>query len=234
MRPHNSFIYNVPGVLNIRDMGGYETKDGKTTAKGRFIRSAGLARIDDGELLRQLSVDCVIDLRSTPERLRAPDIAEDMKDVRYEHVPMLDYIAATFDSRDFTMAEMYIGLLKNSGSGYKRIFEMFADESLNCCLFHCTAGKDRTGVTAMLLLGLAGVPDDEIVEDYSLTGLLLQGSRFTRVQPGIPEYVLHAAEETMLETLSFLRETYGGAAGYLESVGVGKESRVAIVKKLLG
>ncbi len=238
MRAHNDYIYGVPGVLNIRDMGGYETKDGKITAKGRFIRSAGLARLDDGEAIRELGVDCVVDLRSVPERLRAPDIAEDMESVRYEHVPMLDYIAATFDSRDFgnfpaSMAELYIGLLKNSGGGYKRIFEIFADERNNCCLFHCTAGKDRTGVTAMLLLGLAGVSDDDIVSDYSLTDMLLTGSRLSRVEPGIPEYVVYAAEETMRETLGFLHKTYGGAAKYLESVGVGEESRAAILSKLL-
>jgi protein-tyrosine phosphatase len=240
MREHKDYIYEVPGILNLRDMGGYVARDGRKTAKGRFMRSAGLSGSgDEGRAgLVALGVDCVIDLRSTSERGFLPDLAEDIPGIHYVHVPMLDYIASNFASHNYhefpsSMAELYCSLLVNSQESFKRVFEVFAESSFKRCLFHCTAGKDRTGVTAMLLLGLAGVDDEEIVADYSLTDELLTGTWLSRSAPGVPNYVLLAAEENMRFTLSFLRENYGGAVSYLTEIGVSKAAQERILEKLL-
>jgi protein-tyrosine phosphatase len=239
MRLHENYIYDVPGILNIRDMGGYTAKDGRVTAKGRFIRSAGLSGSgEEGKSdLIELGVDCVIDLRSSTEREFLPDIAEEIPGIHYFHVPMLDYIASSFSTNNYhefpsTMAELYASLLVNSRDGFRRVFEVFADIRYKRCLFHCTAGKDRTGVTAMLLLGLAGVDDKQIVADYTLTDELLSGTWLSRSAPGVPNYVLIAAEENMSFTLNFLRETYGDAASYLTEIGVSEASQERILKKL--
>jgi protein-tyrosine phosphatase len=131
------------------------------------------------------------------------------------------------------MAELYCSLLVNSQDSFKRVFEVFADSRFRRCLFHCTAGKDRTGVTAMLLLGLAGVDDEEIVADYTLTDELLTGTWLTRATHGVPNYVQLAAEENMRFTLSFLRENFGGAVSYLTEIGVGKRTQERILEKML-
>jgi protein-tyrosine phosphatase len=240
MRPHKDYIYDVPGILNMRDMGGYTAKDGRVTAKGRFIRSAGLSGAgEEGRAgLIELGVDCVIDLRSSSERDFLPDLAEDIPGIHYVHVPMLDYITSSFSTKNFnefpsTMAELYCSMLANSGSSFTQVFEALAEERFKRCLFHCTAGKDRTGVTAMLLLGLAGVDDEQIVADYTLTDELLTGTWLSRSAPGVPNYVLLAAEENMSFTLDFLREAYGGFEAYLRSIGIDTQTQERVLKKLL-
>jgi protein-tyrosine phosphatase len=240
MRPHKEYIYDVPGILNIRDIGGYTAKDGRVTAKGRFIRSAGLSGSgEEGKAgLIELGVDCVIDLRSTSEREFLPDLAEDIPGIHYVHVPMLDYIASSFSTNNYhefpsSMAELYCSLLANSQDSFGRVFEIFANERFKRCLFHCTAGKDRTGVTAMLLLGMAGVDDEQIIADYTLTDELLSGTWLSRGGPGVPNYVLLAAEENMSFTLDFFRETYGDFEVYFNRIGIDKTARKRILKKLL-
>jgi protein-tyrosine phosphatase len=152
---------------------------------------------------------------------------------------MLDYIASSFSTKDYnefpsTMAELYCSLLAKSQESFRRVFEVFAEERFERCLFHCTAGKDRTGVTAMLLLGLAGVCEEQIVADYTLTDELLTGTWLSKPSHGVPNYILLAAEENMSFTLGFLRDTYGTASDYLAEIGVSTREQERIIKKLLG
>jgi protein-tyrosine phosphatase len=95
-------------------------------------------------------------------------------------------------------------------------------------LIHCTAGKDRTGIIVALLLGLVGVPDDVIADDYALSSTYLQGAYFDDARlraerAGIPwaEYQLRLVcpASLMLDTLAWLAETYGGAEAYLLAQG---------------
>lgn len=232
-------IYQIAGIRNMRDIGGYKSKDGRAVAMGRFIRSTALAKLDaKGEAeLREIGVDCVIDLRSSLEREHAPDVVENSVDIYYRHVPMLDYISSNFASGNFTnfpksMHEMYIGLLEKAGESFKEIFDLFADSRFHHYLFHCTAGKDRTGVTAMLLLGLANIHDDIIIEDYSYTRPLLGLSPMGVAPPDIPSYVFESSPETMRITLDHLKENYGGAAEYLTHIGVDEEKQAKIIDKL--
>lgn len=234
--PH---VYGLEGVANMRDLGGYIAVDGKKTAMGRFIRSTALAGLGrDGEArLRELGVDCVIDLRSTREREDAPDVIEDSASIHFAHIPMLDYISSNIASGDFTnfpssITELYMGLLENGREDFRRVFHLFADRRFSGYLFHCTAGKDRTGVTAMLLLGLAGVGDEAIVEDYAVTGKLLRPVPMDAVT-GFPKYLSEAAPETMRATLRHIREKYGGVTDYLEHIGVDVDVRGRVLEKLL-
>lgn len=233
-------VYNIAGIANMRDIGGYRAKDGRKTAMGRFIRSTPLAVLDSaGESeLRKIGVDCVIDLRSSAERHAAPDVIEESEHFHFAHVPMLDYIASSFAEEDFThfpssMTEMYIGLLENGKEDFKSVFDIFADTSFRQYLFHCTAGKDRTGVTAMLLLGLAGVADEDIVKDYAITEELLKSMiRKTRTHK-LPGYLFGSKPETMYATLEYVYDKYSGVEQYLEHIGVTAEKRGRILEKLL-
>lgn len=232
-------IYDIPGIQNIRDIGGYQAKNGKTVRKGRFIRSAALSGVTKpGEdALLALGVECVIDLRSNAERKIAPDTLEHHRNVHYAHIPMLDYISSNLASGDFTsfpksMAEMYIGLLEHAGESFRRIFGLFSDERFNGYVFHCTAGKDRTGVTAMLLLGLAGVADEMIVEDYAYTEALTEpvGEDYL---PDLPRYLFGANPETMRAAIAHIRGAYVDISSYLLHIGVTKEQQRLVLEKLL-
>ena len=89
--------------------------------------------------------------------------------VGYVHIPMLDQLNSSGfrGALPECMFDVYRDLLDDSASSIRRVFE--ALDTDGCALFHCRAGKDRTGVIAMLLLGLAGVSDDDIVADYVAT-----------------------------------------------------------------
>lgn len=231
-------IYDLPGVLNMRDIGGYAAKDGRITAKNRFIRSTALAYIDEqGEAeLENMGVDCVIDLRSRHERKNAPDKIEQNERIHFAHVPMLDYISSNIADGDLSnfpksMTEMYIGLLENGENDFKSVFELFADERFKYYLFHCTAGKDRTGVTTMLLLGLSGVDDEIIIEDYSYTESLIKSVIDTSSE-SLPRYIFESSPKTMRETLDYVRNKYGDIPGYLESIGVDRGKQDKILKKM--
>ncbi len=232
-------VYKIPQISNMRDLGGYVTKDGKVISMGRFIRSTALNKIgiNGKKELSEIGIDCVIDLRSTAERKQAPDVIENSEDIHFLHVPMLDYISSNFAVGDFsdfpkTMYEMYIGLLERGSGGFKRVFEQFADERFRSYLFHCTAGKDRTGITAMLLLGLAGVDDDTIIEDYSYTETLLHHAPIGKSTPDVPRYLFESSPDTMRITLDFIKEKYGNIINYLESIGIDAAKQKIILSKL--
>lgn len=231
-------VYNIAGVSNMRDLGGYKTKDGRIIAGGRFIRSAALSSMNGSGIagLEDMKIDCVIDLRSTLERKESPDAVENHKSFHFSHIPMLDHIqsdiaAGTFSGFPASMPEMYVSLLDTSSMSFKAAFDLFADERFSRYLFHCTAGKDRTGLVAMLLLGLAGVDDETIIEDYSYTRLLLPLPIELR-DSGLPEYLFLSEPETMRETLDHVYKKYGGVPEYLESIGVDAGMRARIIAKI--
>ena len=127
------------------------------------------------------------------------------------------------------MAELYIASLDAARPAFGRVFRLLAGQSEGACLFHCTAGKDRTGMVAMLLLGLAGVPDEVIVADYAATENYMAEvsagirARMTALGVQVPDYTLRADPESMRATLAHLREKFGDAASYLRLCGVPEE-----------
>ena len=125
----------------------------------------------DVQALLAYGVGCVIDLRSENETAAAPSVFRGQPGVAYYTVPLLDEAA----SSGFTgalpkgMGAVYQALLDRNAADFARIVHLLAAHLDKVTLFHCTAGKDRTGVTAMLLLALAGVPREAIVADYAVS-----------------------------------------------------------------
>ena len=125
------------------------------------------------------------------------------------------------------MGDMYIDLLETSKIRFGRVFQLFTAHMHNgTCLFHCMAGKDRTGLVSMLLLELANVDDDIIIEDYAATQVFQEDLRIQQLefleQQGIsvPERVLLSEPQNIEAALSHLRLRYGGARGYLKECGI--------------
>ena len=126
------------------------------------------------------------------------------------------------------LSTMYSTVLDERGEMVKEILETVSQPGALPAVFHCTAGKDRTGVLAALLLGIAGVPRERIVEDYALSARFLYGS--TVVPPDgsganeIPPYEEYQAmwcpPAAMGMTLDHLESKYGGIEAYVKSVGV--------------
>lgn len=232
-------LLEVEGSFNVRDLGGYLNAEGKPVQYRRFIRAASLSDLTENgkQALRNAGVDCVIDLRSSHEVTTKPDAIEQDPAFNWQHIPMLDFINSNIaesklDAFPESMEVMYKGMLDNAQGSFLRMFEIFASPDYNCYLFHCTAGKDRTGVTAMLLLALAGVDEETIVEDYCHSENHI-GPLSDNHPPHVPLYLVQSKPGTMLGTLAHINSKYGGAVAYLEHIGVTPEQLNAVKQKLL-
>lgn len=223
----------LEGCLNFRDLGGYPTESGRSIAWRRIFRSDALHALTapDVALLTGDSVGLsdVIDLRSTAElesegrgRLASTRAA-------FHHAPLFD--AAPSSGRaaaaDMNLAQRYFGLLEIANAPVARIVGVLGDAT-GAAVYHCAAGKDRTGVISAVLLALLGVSDELIVADYALTARNLDAilARLNAMQgykemlDALPPDTQHANPETMVELLARVRERWGGFEGYVREAGV--------------
>ena len=228
---------DIPGAFNVRDLGGLPTTDGKMTRTGRFVRSDLLSGLPDSakDALVAIGARTVVDLRTTEERMQHPcSVANDVR-VDYRHVNLLGDepipgFVLSLDSQ--TLAHSYAVILAARDSAIRDVFATLARETQSATVFFCAGGTDRTGLIAALLLGLAGVPDETITEDYSLSA---QGLVDRFLAHGAPRWIQNrnltsgralgtlARRDTMLELLRRLRRGYGSATSYLRSIGVTDE-----------
>lgn len=237
----------VRGAHNIRDLGGYLTASGKPIPWRRFLRSDSLHRLGEGEAerLHAIGLRAVIDLRTAAEVERAPSPFAAYPDVHFVNLPMFDDLApaalsqAKSDAAHPLLA-FYDDALETRGPAIRRILSEIAAVRDGAVLFNCTAGKDRTGLVAALLLGLAGVGRDEIVEDYALTAdfiseLVEEFLGVSRANGGDVESYARLLESpafTMAKTLDRIASRYGTVEGYLRHVGTTQEEIDALRARL--
>ncbi|MDJ0977399.1 MAG: tyrosine-protein phosphatase [Erythrobacter sp.] len=172
----------LEGGRNFRDIGGYETKDGRTVKWGRVYRSGVMANLTDGdyEYLSDLGVTTVCDFREADEReaeptdWRAGEIdyltfappPEDGSE-RAMFAPLMDPEATPDDVRN-AMAKGYPDIAVREDEGYTAMFDQLAAGNIPLA-FNCSAGKDRAGTAAAMLLTALGVPRETVVADYALS-----------------------------------------------------------------
>lgn len=240
MKVSTERLISLEGARNIRDLGGYPVKNG-VTRPGVFFRGDSTADLTDGDiaLLKGRGLSLVIDLRSSMETLHAPSRLQ-RPGIRYVNIQMLDHVNSGPLGGRFpaSMGEVYEALLEHDREDYRSIFTLLA-ECDGAALFHCTAGKDRTGVVAMLLLDLAGVPEKHIVEDYVATDAFLWDSYEEKIRDfekkgiRIPAYALRADRENIVYAMRQLEDRFGGAENYLRGCGVEREQIRAIREKFV-
>lgn len=177
-------VLPLQGGVNFRDLGGYATADGRRVRWGKLFRSGDNSQLTDADhaYLRRLGIRTVCDLRSNDERARAPTRAERFGDgvayVAWDYAQVMDgdqeaFGAVLRDSPDPAAAasEMMAGFYRQMPQGFadrfRTVFDALADG--DGMLFQCSAGKDRTGLTAALLLAALGVERDQIMADYLLS-----------------------------------------------------------------
>jgi hypothetical protein len=231
-------IVPFSGVFNFRDLGGYGTRDGRTTRWGRLFRSDALHDLthDDLVLFRRLGVSSIVDLRSSAEVARTGRGLLELEALRFVNSPVLSDAAAqepreesTFDAS--YLSRRYLQYLDVGAPAFAvAISEMTVPEHYPL-VFNCFLGKDRTGVLAALVLSCLGVERETIVRDYAITDervrLLMEKLRRDPLQRDAVDQtdpvLLAAHAATMSGFLSEVDRRFGGARAWAETAGVAPE-----------
>jgi len=223
----------LTAACNCRDLGGHAAMDGRVTAFGKFWRSdaprGGAAR--DADILRACGITTVLDLRTEEEASARPSAFAALIGIAYAHFPIAEGSDAPASLEAVPASYLRIALSPNM----PRVFRCLADAP-GGALFHCTAGKDRTGVVSAVLLSLCGVPDAEIIADYVLSR---ENNRerleaFLAAHPQVDRQAVLANEKSMEGFLRLFRERFGGAEGYFADIGVPPAQVRLLREKLLG
>jgi protein-tyrosine phosphatase len=220
------------GVQNFRDLGGYPTSDGGHTVWGQIYRADSLHKLTEQDLVAfgHLGIRRVYDLRSDAERESHPNPFDSLQYAvigqpadRDRRAIDPDLFRAAGDGEDL-LHTLYLGMLEHSASLLGEVLSGLARADHRPAVFHCHAGKDRTGVVAALVLLVAGVDRDLILDDYELTrryrtpdhqrdsldNLLAHG-----MSPEAAAGVLAAPRWAMEGALDAIESTYGGIRPYL-------------------
>jgi protein-tyrosine phosphatase len=236
---------DLEGCLNFRDIGGYPTADGRSVRWRQVFRSDALhhlTRQDLAHLREAIGLGTVIDLRSSAELRsegRGPLAHEP---VAFHHLPLFDgqSVKSAAASSEMTLTDRYFLLAEFAKEPIGKVVSAVAASDAPA-VYHCAAGKDRTGVVSAVLLGLLDVPDPVIIADYAATRenldaiveRLMSTEGYYEMLSALPPDTMHAEPETMASFLTRLRDAYGSMAAYARSAGVGDEAIDALRARLL-
>jgi protein-tyrosine phosphatase len=236
----------LEGASNLRDLGGYQTLDGRRVRFGRVFRSATLAHLTPGdvETVAGLGLRTVVDLRGLAEAAHRPSrLPAGAERVALAIEPTVGASLADLMRREMATGEDVVGLLRRAyldyvtGSlhRYRALFELLLQPERQPLLFHCSAGKDRTGVGAALILLALGLRRETIMADYVATDRLWR--RDFSMPTGAPrplvEALLATHPELLEEALAEAVAPFGEEARFLEQ-GLGLDApRLARLRDLL-
>jgi protein-tyrosine phosphatase len=226
---------NIEGSYNIRDLGGFPTNDGHFTRRNILIRSGNLDTVTPTGQQQFINrgVKTIIDLRDEWETKDFPNVFAQSSTIMYLNLPLIG--SKHVDDEKFHAAVKAYSSLQELYCKYLDLCQLQVGtiiaaivESAHTTVFHCYAGKDRTGIIAGLLLSAVGVTASSIAQDYAQTA-----QEITHLVTHWRDYALQheqdiehferdwAAEpETMLDTLDYLRTHYGGVTNYLSTCGI--------------
>ncbi len=244
-------VIGLEGTHNFRDMGGYQTSDGRKVKYGLFFRSDELTGLTEQDLaaFQALNIKTIFDYRDDYEAQKKPDpVFAGVKNVRIsaiqsdqasqinmsgntgnadrnQHV-IVDMVKSGFFKQfraDTMMMELYTKLPLGNPS-YKGLMEMIQHSDNLGLLHHCTAGKDRTGVGAALILLALGVPETTVMEDYLLTNETMKafnGKLLNQLAEHVNEaelqnieHILGVKEQFMETVFGSIKRTYGNFDTY--------------------
>lgn len=237
---------NLTAIHNIRDLGGYPVPGG-VTRFGAYLRSEAPVGLPPQELDALLSygVRTCIDLRSDQEKKARP--SQLMFCTDYHDLALFNKSAVfrTLPDEHFNWGEKYIQMMENGREWLCKVLHVCAQARPGTVLFHCTTGKDRTGVITCCLLSIAGADPADIAADYCVSQLYLRhiyrGICDAALDLGQGDYPgitmdspLFRTPASAMETLiGYLEEHYGGAAAYLTAIGVPEADMAAIRARLV-
>ncbi len=229
----------MKSLVNFRDIGNMPTKDGKKVKSGLFLRSGEVVNVEDSvveQLLNEYQLQTIVDLRGKKETSERPD--DSISGVEYVNIDILKDVkgqGASFEellsgshSADKGMLELYDNLILTQGAkkGYQQFLELVVSQPEKPILFHCFAGKDRTGLAAALILGSLGVSKELIYEDYLRTNEMRKEANSLIItqlkKQGLTEeqlkevLIMMNVDQRYLErSFSLMEKEYGGFENYV-------------------
>jgi hypothetical protein len=236
---HSMTAIELQGAYNVRDLGGLRTKDRRITRPGVIYRGDSLDSITPGDekiLFDKLGVGTIIDLRTQAET-ELTDLSFPVPRFRYSVLVEGRLGREPFPSDDpVELAKVYLSNLDGGRAAVKGAFDIIAAnlQAGVATLFHCAAGRDRTGIVAALLLGLVGVTDGQIAMDYVQSNR--NARRVTKKLAENPLYANHTDrpevillhERSIISFMKLLREKFGGPRQFSLDSGVTEETISAI------
>jgi protein-tyrosine phosphatase len=203
------------------------------------VRSDSVAHLTPAgrDAVAAYGVTTVIDLRSPSELVASPNPFAGSTRPRFVNVPLVDDATMVALGEASSMFERYLMMLDQRPSAFRGLFEAVV-EAEGGVVFHCFAGKDRTGLVAAMLLSMAGVGDEAIAADFAETDAQLAAKYEEWLAAAAPERrqemrdELQCPPDRILGVLAHLRQKWGGVADYLESTGMGHETLDRLSSKL--
>ena len=247
---HPRRLIGLEAVHNFRDLGGYPTAGGRTTKWRTLFRSDGLYRLrsaDDMSRVIQLGLKSVIDLRTEREQREQGIFPIDDIEVTFHHLSIVDVTWSDTETPEFEdevefLVWGYRDMLEIGSSRFADAMHVLAQTDSLPAVFHCAAGKDRTGVLAALLLSSLGVDDAHICADYGLTQDAMRRSiAWSKVHrpelaeryATIPKAYLAADPRAMQIILKELAQQHGSVRNYVREIGVADATVEALGNLLL-
>ncbi len=242
-------IVPLEGAFNFRDLGGYATADGRVVRTRTLFRSGGLSKLTapDLELLGSFGLRTVLDLRSHAE-VEAGAFPVHAHAIDFRHLSIMDQtwdpavaLAAGVTTTSF-LHGAYTSMLADGTDRFAAAFDLLAAPGAFPAVFHCAAGKDRTGLLAMLLLGALGVDTETLVADYVLTqevmpaflaSLAAEDSERAEAARTHPPAFFQADGPAMRMVVADIERQHGSVRAYVGSIGVTDETLAVLADELL-
>jgi protein-tyrosine phosphatase len=237
-------VVPLAGAVNFRDIGGYPTADGQHVRWGMIYRSSELANLtaEDYDGLNRLGIRTIYDLRSVEERSDKPTVWQGAAppeilahDYAMDTSPLTGAFrdGASVEKARSVMTSYYAMMIDSHRTQFRTVFAELLEGENGAILYHCSDGKDRTGVQTALILAALGVTRDVILADFELSNAHSRPNMTVAVltnpqTPLAPDVnaVLMSADKAYLQAFfDAIDRGYGGVDGYLAELGVGAAER---------
>jgi protein-tyrosine phosphatase len=235
----------LEGASNVRDLGGYIGRDGRAVRSGLVFRSAALATLTEADLatMGALGLRVICDFRGVEERERAPTVLQGPEIVSLPIEPsvgaglrdILETKNATGEALHAVLERAYVAYAMTNHAQYRALFArlLAGDAPL---LFHCSAGKDRTGFGAALVLTALGVAWPDVVADFEATNRLWRRDtvHVGDLPPAIQESLLRAEPTLLQAAFAAAEKAHGSLDAYFEqALGLDAAARTRLCEALL-
>lgn len=254
-------LLSVPGTKNFRDLGGYQTVDGRTVKWNMIYRSDNLAHLDESgmEAFQALGIKAITDLRSSDERIQEPNrIPASYPGPVYNVLPINDrpvdiralgrkIVTGKITDADIDDLLDHRKFITNDShrAYWGQWLRDLANDGAAPHLFHCTSGKDRTGFGASVFLLTMGVPEDTVKADFLLSNAVLEdynAARIVEIDDKVPgsiaeelfRKILGVSESTIDKSFAEMKSRYGSIDGFIrDGLGVDDATRAKLQSKFL-